>query len=301
MKVLALLLLIFSTVNAKEVKIIISPEARVQDPYRISLGEIASIECNGINECDSLRYLPVHSEKGFVSKYSILSALRLKGYKARITGKVSKIIYSRGGAILKELTAAIKTYVKTKCEYRNPNVEVRILNVNNEILGGLEKINGRFSVSAPLWNCLSGNVRFSAGKSETSVLASVGITADVIVASKDIPIFTDIKKDKVKYSRKKIDSNSYVDSIKGAVGKRSRCYIMAGHALNTSCIEESPLVSRGEIVNLVVSLNGVTIKSPAKSMQNGKLGEYIRVRNLQTKKIIQAKVTGARKLEVSLY
>jgi flagella basal body P-ring formation protein FlgA len=75
-------------------------------------------------------------------------------------------------------------------------------------------------------------------------------------------------------------------------GKRARRVISPGTTLRVSDVEAVPLVDRGQGVTVAVVLGRVTVTSKAKALEDGEMGEIIRVQDLTTGKRLVGTVAG---------
>ncbi|MCF4166579.1 flagellar basal body P-ring formation chaperone FlgA [Zavarzinia compransoris] len=82
------------------------------------------------------------------------------------------------------------------------------------------------------------------------------------------------------------------------VGMEARKPLRAGSTIAYSEVREPVLVPKGSLVTLRVSLPGIELTTMAKSMEQGALGEVIRVMNMSSMRSVQAVVTGYGTAEV---
>ena len=61
-----------------------------------------------------------------------------------------------------------------------------------------------------------------------------------------------------------------------------------------------PVLKRGEKVSIVVRKEALFLRIPGEILEDGAVGEKIRVRNLQSKKIIEATVLSRDEVEVRI-
>ncbi|WP_454780606.1 flagellar basal body P-ring formation chaperone FlgA [Legionella sp. WA2022007384] len=82
------------------------------------------------------------------------------------------------------------------------------------------------------------------------------------------------------------------------VGQICKQNISPNSPLNPHNIEAAKLINKGERVSIVVNDNNLTISMDGVAMEEGSLGDTIKVRNLSSKKIIEAQITDAKKVNV---
>lgn len=77
-------------------------------------------------------------------------------------------------------------------------------------------------------------------------------------------------------------------------GLQTSRIIASGRVLLDSMVEKPPAVLRGDQVIISVSIGTVTASAPGEVRADGRIGEYVRVRNLQSGREMVAKVQDAR-------
>jgi flagella basal body P-ring formation protein FlgA len=77
-------------------------------------------------------------------------------------------------------------------------------------------------------------------------------------------------------------------------------YIAAKTPLTTSHMQRPQLIKKGGIVNVALINGSMRLTTQGRSLENGSLGDIIRIKNIKTKIIIEAKVTGASSAKVGL-
>jgi len=83
------------------------------------------------------------------------------------------------------------------------------------------------------------------------------------------------------------------------VGQRARNYIAAGAIARAADLEPNPLVLTAQEINVRVSTGSVLIETKAIAEEEGRLGEYIRVRNPSSASIFMAQVVGDKSVLVT--
>ena len=82
------------------------------------------------------------------------------------------------------------------------------------------------------------------------------------------------------------------------LGKRPRRAVGARVPLRADLIELSPLVKRGDLVTIIAQANGLRITTLGQVKKKGRLGERIPVVNLDSKKILHARVIDSNTVKV---
>lgn len=74
-------------------------------------------------------------------------------------------------------------------------------------------------------------------------------------------------------------SGPFVDSRSLIVGKMARLTLLPGHAIPFSAVSNRKLVSNGAEVKLIFSESGLLIMTTGSALQDGSIGDIVRVRN----------------------
>jgi len=134
------------------------------------------------------------------------------------------------------------------------------------------------------------------------VPAQVKNYTKVLIAKRTMGRGTLIDANNVKVQLLDIGSLAYghLSTSAEAIGKRLKRPIRAGSVILPNQLEAIRQVKRGERVQILASTGGVQIQVKGKALANGALGETISVRNLSSKRVIDATVIGPGKVEVQL-
>jgi flagella basal body P-ring formation protein FlgA len=91
-----------------------------------------------------------------------------------------------------------------------------------------------------------------------------------------------------------------------ALGKKARRALAAGQALNATDVEDAAaatheqLVQAGQTVRMTVKLGAIDVVTMGEAIQGGELGQTIRVKNSDSKKIVMGRVTGPKMVELDV-
>jgi len=113
-----------------------------------------------------------------------------------------------------------------------------------------------------------------------------------VVASGEIERGRTLEKAQLKLAPVEMGKSSrgYFSEIAEVAGKTARRRIRAGQPLTPALLDGALLVRRGQQVKIVASQDGIQASAVGEAMANGKQDEVIRVKNLRSQKIIEAKV-----------
>lgn len=95
----------------------------------------------------------------------------------------------------------------------------------------------------------------------------------------------------------KLKQGYFTDDIE-ILGQICKQNISADNPLTPYNIELPKLVHRGEQIVIVVSHDNLNISMDGVAMNDGALGESIKVKNLSSKRVIEAQVSGIKKVQV---
>lgn len=104
---------------------------------------------------------------------------------------------------------------------------------------------------------------------------------------------TMVTKDITKFSAPFLDPAS----LKGKVLVRS---IKEGGVIEMSAVQQPPLIRKGEMVKIVYNRGGIFLSTQGVAKTNGAIDEMIKVQNINSKKILNCRVSAAGLVEVAL-
>lgn len=170
-----------------------------------------------------------------------------------------------------------------------------------EIMGlgssGSQRFDGLFTVSSTMQN-----IRNQISEHQISGIMSV--TGPVWVSSAILnrgKVIDDSDLALIRLPWKNLATGVALTSKNDMVGRSVKRFIGRGASISNDLLEESPSVKAGDIVELTVQSGpGVMIRSRAVAKQKGRVGDYIKVEQSDTRKLLQALVTGEKQVEVQL-
>jgi len=125
----------------------------------------------------------------------------------------------------------------------------------------------------------------------------------VAVATSQVSPGEILTTDKLRYERMdtgRLGSGYYTDLNK-VLGLATRRSLTPGMVITDSMVNKPVLIKRGSIVNLVARIGSMEVTAAGQAMQDGREGELIRVQNINSTKIISAKVLDANTVQVLTY
>lgn len=132
------------------------------------------------------------------------------------------------------------------------------------------------------------------------VKADVRVRARVVQVAKPVPYGVALRAEDLREAVCDIEDAraDYVRNSGEAVGMTAKRALGPGDLLNRNWLNENRLVRNGETVRCLEQSGGIRITTLARALQNGKLGDRIRVRNIDSDRTITAVVTGQGEVRV---
>jgi len=172
-----------------------------------------------------------------------------------------------------------------------------ILDVMGIGTSGAQRIDGLFTLSVTLRGP-DKSVREHQVSGLLSVVGPVWVTTSIInrghvIAPSDLQI--------IRLPWSQLATGVALTRKDALLGRASRNLLSSGTPLFGSFLETAPSVQTGDTVELTVQSGpGVLIRSRAVAKQAGRVGDFIRVEQSDTRKPLQALVTGEKSVEVQL-
>ncbi len=89
------------------------------------------------------------------------------------------------------------------------------------------------------------------------------------------------------------DKKGYPSEIEDIVGKQLKRDLNAGTAITRDVVEDYFVIKRNEIVSIVIEHKKLVVKAKGRAIDRGRIGDFIRVKNLTSQKEILGKVTAS--------
>lgn len=126
------------------------------------------------------------------------------------------------------------------------------------------------------------------------VTADIRITATVAQATKRLPYGTVLTGDDFKIVRAEIPDprSSYIRSAEMGSGKVLRRTLKPGELITGDALSDPLLVRNGDTVRLRLENSNIRVVMLARAEQNGRMGQSIRIRNLDFARTLRALVVG---------
>lgn len=124
----------------------------------------------------------------------------------------------------------------------------------------------------------------------------------VLVSSRPIPKGSKITRGMVHQEEREVTRlhSGYFKQADNVVGAIARFSLSGNRVIKPGNVLPPTLVTRGEKVVIHANARGISIRASGVALSDGALGEVVRVKNSQTKRIIEGRVSAAGQITVSL-
>ncbi|MCD6186482.1 MAG: flagellar basal body P-ring formation protein FlgA [Deltaproteobacteria bacterium] len=219
-----------------------------------------------------------------------------------------KAIITRSSiTISKEKIAGIvSAYIKKKFAGRGDEIILKSVVVQKDLLLPKGKVAYRIinKKQAGFSGCMAVYVDFTVdGYFHEKIRAIVDIEtlANVVVAIRPLgrhKIITqaDISVKRIDISKLQVNIISDPEKV---IGRRTKRSIDPATVLRTDLVELPPIVKRGDVVTIIAEAGGMRITALGKVKKKGHKGERLKVINLNSKKVIYARVVDANTVRVT--
>jgi flagellar basal body P-ring formation protein FlgA len=226
--------------------------------------------------------------------------------KATLTGApVVRIALKGRPAQESEISAALRAYLLETTPWKESEIEIRSL----ADLKNIELPPGEASLRVSSAGSILGHKNLLAAIEVTQaektlrcfwVNAEVRVRAEVLTASRKLIYGTVIAPEDIVRTVIEVPDlrTSYVRNSEDALGKSSRRNFAPGDPLTREALMDPFLVKNGETVQLRLERNGLVLRSLARAEQDGRLGQIIKVRNLDFSTLLKAQVTGRAEVKI---
>ena len=284
------------------------------DSDEILLGQIAIIEGSDPRWIQQLKDIVIGRAPlaGQTRQYDQNQLeMRLKRHHVDLSDiilKVPQIVeVTRSSVQIEEqqLKQIVSDFILRNISRDNKTVRIKEIRVPKNVI--LPKGRVAYQVAAPRSPELMGKcsiaVDFSVdGHSQKKVwtTATIEILGPVVVTRKPLGRHKPITEDDIELQTMDISDlpNGIFTDPETVLGKRTRRAIGAQTPLRVDLIELPPLVKRGDLVVIVAESNGLKITTLGQVKKRGRLGERIPVINMDSKKILYARVIDSNTVKV---
>ena len=134
------------------------------------------------------------------------------------------------------------------------------------------------------------------------VPAQVKLFRDVVTLTRPLKRGTLIGYDDVTLRERDISliNQGYLTATELAVGQKLLRPVVSDQVLTLTHLEQAAAVRKGDQVVINARSGTLSVRMPGEALSDGGLSEQIRVKNLNSKRVIKARITGPGQVEVAL-
>ena len=134
------------------------------------------------------------------------------------------------------------------------------------------------------------------------VPAQVKLFRDVVVVARPLKRTGIIGFDDVVLRERDISmiNQGYLTSLDQAVGQKLTRPVVTDQVITLVHLEQAEVIRKGDQVVISASSGALNVKMPGEALSNGGMSEQIRVKNLNSNRVIKARVTAPGQVEVAL-
>ncbi len=275
------------------------------------LGDVADLSGMDEDRVELLAHTPLGSvmDVRLLSRSEVESLIRTafpEPNEVKVTGsEFTRVAVVMHGPDASEIAAIMKAHLAAVSPWRMEEIEIRSIDGLTAIElppGDIQLRVSSRGLPSNFRNALLSMEAVLDGRPLRTfwIKADVRVRARVIRLAKAVPYGTTLRAEDLQEIECDIADPraDYVRAVVEAIGMTARRALMPGDLLQRSWLNESRMVSSGETVRLWQQFGGVSVAALARALQNGKLGDRIKVRNIDSDRAITAVVTGRGEVRV---
>lgn len=117
------------------------------------------------------------------------------------------------------------------------------------------------------------------------------LTAGQVITESDL-VLKSVREDSLR-------GNEALAKVEDLIGKEVKRGVRAGTPVGSDDVRTQVMVSKGKFVTLSFTKGGIMLTAQGKALENGGLGDTVRIQNMQSKSVVQGVVTGPETVTVS--
>lgn len=284
------------------------------DGAEILLGQIAEIEGNDVRLIRQLKDIligkaPLPGKSRLYDQNHL--KMRLKQYDIDLSAVIleapGQIEVSRGCIRIQKqkIEEIVSGFLLQSIPSDTKDIRIKEIRVPEEVVLSTGQISYQVTPAdnQPLRGKCSLAVEFSVNGSAQKKIwttAVIEVLGPVVVTRKPLGRYKPIDEDDIEL--KTMDLSGLPDDVitdpEAVLGKRTIRAIGAQVPLRADSIELPPLVKRGDLVMIIAEFKGLKITTRGQVKKKGRLGEQIPVVNLDSNKVLYARVIDANTVKV---
>lgn len=134
------------------------------------------------------------------------------------------------------------------------------------------------------------------------VPAQVRLFRDVVTVTRPLRRAGIVEPDDVTLRERDVSliGQGYFTSVDQAIGQRLTRPMVTDQVITLVHLEQAEVISKGDQVVITARSGTLSVRMPGEALSNGRMAEQIRVKNLNSRRVIKAQVTAPGQVEVSM-
>ncbi|VVO40874.1 hypothetical protein PS704_05839 [Pseudomonas fluorescens] len=134
------------------------------------------------------------------------------------------------------------------------------------------------------------------------VPAQVRLFRDVVTVTRPLRRTGIVEPDDVMLRERDISliGQGYLTSVDQAIGQRLTRPMVTDQVITLVHLEQAEVIRKGDQVVITARSGTLSVRMPGEALSNGGMAEQIRVKNLNSRRVIKAQVTAPGQVEVSM-
>jgi flagellar basal body P-ring formation protein FlgA len=300
-----------SGMQAKSFTVNLRPEVKVKGP-KITLADIADLTGND----EALLAQLAHAPMGTVTETRILSRKEIADLLRNTEAGKEELIFagadftrispSTRALSLEDVVPVLRSYLVSVTSWRAEEIDIRSIDNLKSMQVPEGEIGFRVasrSIPSNLRSALLQLELLVDGKPQRShwIKADIGVRAQVVQVAQPVAFRNVLKPADLREVVVDIGDPTaeYVRTAEEAVGKVATRALRPGECLTRRLIDDADIVRSGMAVKLLVETGSLRLSIDARALQNGKMGDRIKVRNIDSDRVVTAVVTGPGEVRVT--
>ena len=197
----------------------------------------------------------------------------------------------------KELRALVKKYIETNMPWKQENMRIEFLGRMADLSVQGEKISCQ--VKSRQDEAYIGDSSFTVGIyddgaliRDESVRVRMEVAMEVVMSARFLPRDVEISADDVKLVKKWFSQSptNTLTEIEDVIGKHPYSDMRQNIEIKRNMLKSVKTIKRGKMVKMLLESGPMIIVTFGLSEEDGSRGDFIRVKNISSNKIVQAKV-----------
>jgi len=242
-------------------------------------------------------YIGSFSQKGVVKKNQVLKLLKdnfLDTSQVKIHNNQTIVVVKKSTIDDSFIKNAVSNYLK----HRYPNIYIENISVKKFSTEAVGKPKVLIKEKGKTSSYIYLTVLLPNLDKKVPVSVKYALAERVVVAKYPLPRGHTVKLSDVKLSKVKLKKHrQYIENLEEVVGKKLKRAVKKGQPITYEHLEKQYLVRKSSSVKVLYSKGSFKIEILGKALENGELGEVIKVRNISSGKVIQCKVIGLNQVQ----